>query len=672
VLVFSTTLGAMALLSGAFQVDGINPLELLLLLLYAILFAWICTSFWTATVGFLVLLCRIRRWAITAMPAGGDRIQETPLGPTRTALLMPVYNEDPARVFASVKAIWRSLAATGQQAGFDFFILSDTRDPEIWVEEELRWREACLDLDANARLFYRNRAENTDCKSGNLEDFVHNWGGRYRYMVVLDADSLMEGTTLVKMVQLMDRHPRVALIQAPPLAVNHESLFARILQFAASLYSGMFTVGLNFWQADESNSWGHNAIIRVEAFARHCGLPHLPGKEPLGGAILSHDFVESALLNRAGWEIWLAYDLKGSYEEIPTTLIDYAKRDRRWCQGNLQHAQLITARSLRPMSRLHFLMGVMSYLASPLWLLFLVVTGIDAYIKSQETPVYFFGENLFPVWPVSYTFEMTTVLIVTLAMLFLPKILALVLLVFEPKRLRQYGGIFRVSLSVLLETLFSTLLAPVLMLFQTKFILAILFKRTIGWPAQQRGDHATSLKEAISAHGGQTVLALAVGIITYAYVPSFLWWFIPVLLGLFLAIPLSMISSHDTLGRKARDQCLFLTPEEVARPDVLQRLDKYLEESKSPAPGPMAQKLCNQAILNPEVHALHLSLLPERSLSRRHRSYLKGLSLHVLDEGSEALTALEQRALLSDRRSLTKLHTLIWAQSGSGNEMLSS
>jgi membrane glycosyltransferase len=257
-------------------------------------------------------------------------------------------------------------------------------------------------------------------------------------------------------------------------------------------------------------------------------------------------------------------------------------------------------------------------------------------------------------------------------MLFLPKILALVLLMFEPKRLRQYGGIFRVSLSVLLETLFSTLLAPVLMLFQTKFILAILFKRTIGWPAQQRGDHATSLKEAISAHGGQTVLALAVGIITYAYVPSFLWWFIPVLLGLFLAIPLSMISSHDTLGRKARDQCLFLTPEEVARPDVLQRMDKYLEESKSPAPVPMAQKLCNQAILNPEVHALHLSLLPERSLSRRHRSYLEGLSLHVLDEGSEALTALEQRDLLSDRRSLIKLHTLIWAQSGSGNEVLSS
>lgn len=669
-LVFSTTLGAMALLSGTFQADGISPLEFLLLLLYAVLFGWICASFWTAALGFLVLLFGIRRWAISAMP-GKEGLEEVQTQRSRTALVMPVYNEDPVRIFAGVKAIWGSLKASGKQEEFDLFILSDTRDPEIWVEEELRWREACLELKANGHLFYRNRSENTDRKSGNLADFVRNWGGRYRYMIVLDADSLMEGATLVEMVRLMDRHPRVALIQVPPIPVNHESLFARILHFAASLYSRMFTAGLNFWQAHEGTFWGHNAIIRVEAFAQHCGLPHLPGKEPFGGAILSHDFVEAALLNRAGWEIWLAYDLSGSYEEIPTTLIDYAKRDRRWCQGNLQHTQLITARNLRPLSRIHLLMGVMSYLASPLWLLFLLVTGIEAYIKSQEAPVYFFGENLFPVWPASYTFEMTTVLIVTLAMLFLPKMLALVLLLFQPGRLRQYGGFFKVGLSVVLETLFSTLLAPVLMLFQTKFVLAILFKRTIGWPAQQRSDHATSLKEAVSAHGGQTLIALAAAVLTYAYVPAFFWWFTPVLLGLLLAVPLSMVSSHITLGRKAKHLGLFLTPQEIARPEVLQRLDKHLKECKlSSHRASRPQGLWIQAIFDPMVHALHLSLLPEHTLSRRRRHYLEGLSIHLLEEGPDALTPGERRDLLCDRDGLMKLHTLIWARARLGDEVV--
>jgi membrane glycosyltransferase len=661
-LVFSTTLGAMALLNGTFQADGISPLEFLLLLLYAVLFSWICASFWTAILGFWVLLFRIKRWSITAMLGEKGR-EEVQIQRSRTALVMPIYNENPVRIFAGVKAIWGSLVATSHQDDFDLFLLSDTRDPEIWVEEELRWRQTCLELKASGHLFYRNRSENTDRKSGNLADFIRNWGGRYRYMIILDADSLMEGTTLMEMVRLMDRHPRVALIQVPAVAVNHESLFARILQFAGSLYSQMYTAGLNFWQAHESNFWGHNAILRVEAFARHCGLPHLPGKEPFGGPILSHDFVESALLSRAGWEVWLAYDLNGSYEEIPTTLIDYAKRDRRWCQGNLQHAQLITARNLRPLSRIHLTMGVMSYLASPLWLLFLLITGIEAYIKSQERPVYFFGENLFPVWPISYTFEMTTVLIVTLTMLFLPKILALVLLLFQPRRLRQYGGTLKVSLSVFLETLFSTLLAPVLMLFQTKFVLAILSRRTIGWPAQQRSDHATGLQEAASAHGEQMLVALVAGALSYGYVPAFFWWFTPVLFGLLLVVPLSMVSSRITPGRKARRLGLFLTPEEVARPEILQRLDKHLKDHKTPLHlASRSQGLWIQPILNPLVHALHLSLLPGRTLSRWRRHYLEGLSIHLLEEGPEALTPGEKRDLLSDRDSLMKLHTLLWAR----------
>jgi hypothetical protein len=318
-----------------FHTDGLSPMELLLLLLYTILFSWICMSFWTAFMGFFVILFGRDRWAISRQPAAPP---DPAAPPPRTAILMPIYNEDSERVFAGLRAIHRSLADTGQLDGFDFFILSDTRDPDVWVEEELRWQDMVRALDGKGRIFYRNRPENTSRKSGNLEDFCTRWGGHYRYMIVLDADSIMKGETLVEMVRLMERHPGVALIQTPPVPVNRESLFARILQFASSIYGRMFTAGLNYWQLGESNYWGHNAIIRVQPFLDHCGLPKLPGREPFGGEILSHDFVEAALLRRAGWEVWLAYDLEGSYEEIPPTLIDYAKRDRRWCQGNLQHS----------------------------------------------------------------------------------------------------------------------------------------------------------------------------------------------------------------------------------------------------------------------------------------------------------------------------------------------
>jgi len=316
-LVILTTLGAMWLLGSAMQDGGITPLEFLLLILYAILILWINASFWTAAIGFFqLLLGRRPEFASTpdadpSEPAGGVA------GSFKTALVMPVYNEDPERVFAGLRAIYDALAQTGQQQGFDVFVLSDTRDADTWMQEELQWRRWAQELGPPARLFYRNRVENTARKSGNLAEFCRHWGARYRYMIVLDADSMMSGETLVEMVRRMEADPGLALIQVPPVPVNRSSLFARMLQFAGSLYGRMFAAGLAYWQQDTGNFWGHNAIIRVRPFADHCGLPQLPGREPFGGDILSHDFVEAALLARAGWKVRLAYDLSGSYEEIP-------------------------------------------------------------------------------------------------------------------------------------------------------------------------------------------------------------------------------------------------------------------------------------------------------------------------------------------------------------------
>jgi membrane glycosyltransferase len=639
--------------------DGVSPLEFLLLILYAILFAWICTSFWTATLGFFICLGGRDSHAISTTVARGTTA--VALSSTaRTAIVMPIYNEDPRRVFAGLRAIYQSLLETGQHEPFDLFILSDTRDPDLWVEEEVHWYRMCRDLNGQGRIFYRNRPENTSRKSGNIADFCEHWGGLYRYMIVLDADSLMAGATLVEMVGLMEHNPRVAIIQVPPVPVNRESLFARIIQFASNIYGRMFTAGLNFWQLSEGNYWGHNAIIRIQAFVDHCGLPKLPGKEPFGGEILSHDFVEAALLRRAGWEVWLAYDLGGSYEEIPPTLIDYAKRDRRWCQGNLQHTRLVLARGWHPVNRIHLLMGVMSYLASPLWLVFLIVTGLEAFVQSLSEPVYFFGERLFPEWPVSYAVQMTTVLIVTLAMLFLPKLVALLLLFREAELRKSYGGFSRVSISVVLESLFSMLLAPVLMLFQTKFVLAILFRRTIGWPSQQRGEHLTGFKEALFAHGGQTLLGIAIGVMTYQYIPAFFWWFTPVLAGLVVVVPVSILSSSIFLGRQAGKLGLFLTPQETHLPRVLQLLSENLHSDQETAPLKQTTRF-HQAIVEPFVNALHVALLPSRSLSRRRKHYLEGLIYQLLEEGSESLKASEKRELLSDQETLLRLHTLSWS-----------
>jgi len=662
-LVLLTTFAAMAMITSAFIQNGLTPQEIVLLVLYTLLILWVATSFWTAVSGFFVLLRGGDRYSIGRL---SSRAHEAQLdrSPLRTALVMPIYNEDPTRVFAGLRATYQSLRDTGRADEFDLFILSDTRDPDTWVQEEVNWYRMCCDFDAHGHIFYRNREKNVSRKSGNLEDFCKRWGGRYRYMLVLDADSLMGGTALTRMVDLMEAHPRVALIQSPPLPVNHKSLFARILQFGSSLYSDIFTAGSAWWLMGDSNYWGHNAIIRLKPFVEHCGLPKLPGREPFGGEILSHDFVEAALLRKAGWEVWLGYEIRESYEELPPTLIDYAKRDRRWCQGNLQHMTLIMARGFSGLSRLHMLMGIMSYVSSPLWLLFLIFTGIEAYVQSQTVPVYFFGDNLFPVWPESYAVEMTTVLLTTLAMLFAPKLLGLLLTFLKPRRVKAYGGYIRITLSVVLESLFSVLTAPVLMLYQSKFVVAILLRKSVGWPPQNRDDHRLSLMEAIQAHGGQTLIGVAAGWASYTYIPSFFWWFTPVLAGLILVIPVSIMSSSTGMGKWARRLGFFLTPEETRPPRVIELLQENLALVEKASEPRFAGEHGN--VMDPGVCALHLALLPHRPVKKRHRHELKALVYRLIEEGPNHLAAAEKRALVADPETLLRLHNLAWSRQDTG------
>jgi membrane glycosyltransferase len=571
-------LGATAILTAAgcdemyevLQVGGVTALEAIVLVLFVLLFAWIAFSFVSAFAGFVVLLTR-RKDAL-----GIDPTAPLPTLNSRVAMLLPTYNEDPYRVLARLRAICESVEQTGQGSQFDWFVLSDTTDPAVWIAEEKAFLRLRAELGAS-RLYYRHRPQNTARKSGNIEDWVKRFGAGYEAMLILDADSLMTGDSIVRLAGAIQQHPRVGLIQTLPIVVNARTRFARLQQFAGRLYGPLIAAGIAWWHGSEGNYWGHNAIIRVRAFAESAGLPELKGRKPFGGHILSHDFVEAALMRRAGWEIRMAATLGGSYEECPPTLLDFAIRDRRWCQGNLQHAAVVTARGLHWVSRLHFMSGIGSYLTAPLWLAFLLL-GILISLQAQFVrPEYFpKGFSLFPQWPAQDPVLAKWVFVGTMAMLIVPKLMAYALLLTQPETRRNFGGALTTLAGLLAETLVSGLTAPVMMIFQSSAVTEILFGRDAGWQVQRRDDGAVSSRETMRSYAMPTLFGLAMAISAYAVSLPLLLWMLPVILGLLFAIPIALLS----LGGKRRDRRLFRTPEETAPPQVLLRANQLAAESR--------------------------------------------------------------------------------------------
>ena len=578
-LVVVQTAVAAWLLGRTFPYPSLTGLEIATLGVFTLLWSYISLGFWTAVTGFVV------RWRnATRIWRADGRIDEddraAPLR-SRTAVLVPIHNEDVRRVFAGVEATYRSLAATGHLDAFDVYILSDTRDPETQHAEALAWAELCEAVDGFGRVFYRQRRNSIKRKSGNIADFLRRWGRNYDHMIVCDADSVMAGATVVRLVRLMERHPRAGIIQSIPAMVNRETLFARIHQFASRVYGPMLAAGIHFWQLGESYYWGHNAILRCEPFMKHCGLMRLPGELPLGGEIMSHDFVEAALMGRAGWEVWIACDLEGSYEEAPPTLLDELKRDRRWCQGNLQHLRLLFGDGIRGGHRAIMAMGVIAYASSLFWAAFLVLSTLTVIEKWLTVPVYFTTtRSLFPLWP-HWRPELALALLGTTAvLLILPKLLS-VLLIVKARRSAQFGSLPRLGVSVVLEIVFSTLLAPVRMWFHAKFVLLTLLGRQISWGTQVRTDAETRWRDTVRQHGVSTAVALAwFGGVGGALSWSLVWWLLPIVGALTLSIPVSVYSSRVALGQALRRRRLFVTPEELERPEVLQRLSAALERRR--------------------------------------------------------------------------------------------
>jgi membrane glycosyltransferase len=540
---------------------GINAAEAVFLAVFVLSFAWISISFWSGFFGFLLGVLRLH--PITLRRAGPASGPIPPLG-ERTAFLMPIYNEDPADVFARVEANYRSMAETGRLDSFHFFVLSDTTNPEIAREEAIAFAKLREALRAHDRLFYRRREANTGKKAGNIAEWVNTRGPGYAHMIILDADSLLQGETAVRLAALMEANPRTGIIQTHIVPAGRETLFARALQFSTRMTGAVLAMGTSFWQGGEANYYGHNAILRVAAFARCCRLPVLSGRPPLGGEILSHDFVEAAYLRRGGWHCWLLPELRGSYEEVPTNLVDYAVRDRRWVQGNLQHARLIGERGLHPMSRLHLGMGIFAYLASPLWLLMLLLSSGLVVDHTLTGDVYFGAtRSLFPIWPQVRWPEIHGLLILTGVLLFGPKLLALGLRLASTRNARRFGGRLRLMLSFLGEIALSTLLAPVMMMFHTSFILRILAGNAVGWPAQPRGDRGMEWKVALRRHTLHALFGVVALVTLGALTPTYLPWILPVVTGLILSIPVAVLTSRRGVGVAARRAGVFVTPEEV-------------------------------------------------------------------------------------------------------------
>jgi membrane glycosyltransferase len=643
---------------------GGTAMEFFVLVMFAILYAWISVGFWTAMAGLAILVRGADKYSVSRIYPGETLLNHNP--DVRTAVVMPVYNESAPQVLSCLCATIDSLLETNSEGQFDFFILSDPGDPDTWLQEEMAWADLRYRYqDAPCGIFYRRRNNNEKRKSGNIADFCRRWGRHYRYLFVLDADSVMRGQTMVQMVGIMECRSEIGILQSPPALVNRETLIARTQQFTSSLYGTMFAAGLNFWQFGDSQFWGHNAVIRMAPFMKHCDLPRLPGKPPLGGDILSHDFVEAAFMRRAGYEVWLGYDLGGSYEQPPTALLSELKRDHRWCQGNLQHLRLLFARGIRGVHRTLFLNGAMAYGSALFWFLFLAASSIMAILKNIREPDYFpEGRSLFPQWPVWEPQWALVLLASTGFILFLPKILSLIRVLLKGQQSRLFGGRVRLLGSFLLEILFSTLLAPTRMLFHAKFVFLTLLGRGISWEAQERGDVGTSWSDAFRFHLGVTFFALCWGKPMIEINRAFFWWLSPILISLLVAIPVSVWSSRREGGMFLKRYGLMLIPEEVQIPPELQALrtlrtdGPYLGRVQ---PDGADSSTFAAGVMDPRIYTLHMHMLASQQITPAVAAeHLADYCRKALEQGPDALDSNEISAILSDPASMRELHRRVW------------
>ena len=648
--VLAQTVLALHLLAGALPWQGRAALERGLMVLFALLFPWLSAGLWLALYGFFLRRRGGDPWSLCRRHPEAE-LAGVPLAPV--AVVMPLYHESVLHSYTALRAVYRDLERLGQLEAFEFFILSDSRDPEVWLAEQQAWLELVRDLGAEGRLFYRRRRRNARYKSGNVADFLRRWGDRYRYMVVLDADSLMAGDTLVRMVRLMECEPQVGILQTSPTIVHARTALARIQQFSSQLCSPLFSTGLAALQLGEASYWGHNALVRTRAFMEHCGLRRLRGRGLFGGPVLSHDFVEAACMGRAGHEVWLEPGLGGSHEETPPSLAEELARDRRWARGNLQHLALVGAPGLRWAHRMVFLNGVMAYGSAPLWLAFLVLATVVAGQWVLVGPGYFpEAHSLHPSWPQWRPERGLALLGLTAVQLFLPRLLAAIDAQLTG-RSADHGGGVRLWASTGLEIVFSALLAPLRMLAHTGFVLSALANANLQWAGQNRSAEA-GWRGTLRSHAPGMVLAVVWLAVAWWLDPLLVGWALPVALPWLLGAPLSVWLGRNASGDWLRRRGLLWVRSE--REDSPLLMDaRNLGWARRYRLGSALQR----ALLAPACNRLHQAFATT-ALHGARAAHLLSLRQRFFHCGPRGLSREELSLLLMDRPSLAALHRRLW------------
>ncbi|MGY2047393.1 glucans biosynthesis glucosyltransferase MdoH [Methylobacterium sp. JK268] len=526
---------------------GWDAVDLALFACCLVALPWTILGFWHAVIGLLLLRAGPAGLAAAAPHAAQEDRAEPPR--LRTAVVMTLRNEDPERALSRLRMVATSLARTGHGARFTFHILSDTDDPGIAAREEeavAAWRAALPAAEAS-RLHYRRRAHNAGFKAGNLQEFCAR--AEEELMLPLDADSLMSGAAILRLVRILQAHPRIGILQGLVVGAPAASPFARLFQFGMRHGMRPYSLAMAWWTGDCGPFWGHNALVRIAPFAAACRLPAL-GPGPLGGPILSHDQVEAALMRRAGYEVRVLPIETGSYEENPPSLLDHLARDARWCQGNLQYLRLVGLPGLRPVSRFQLAWAILMFCGAPATLLALLLLPLRLLDLPADTPVGL-AAGLYLGW---------------LALSLAPKFAGYAEILLAGGAAR-HGGAGRFLASLAAETVFGFLLYGIATLRLSVVVARVLLGRRAAWGRQRRDGRALGARTAAAGLADVTALALAAGLPIGLVAPSLLPWLAPLLLGPMLAVPLAVLTASPRLGRWMVRRRLCATPEEIHAPE---------------------------------------------------------------------------------------------------------
>ncbi|HWV83793.1 MAG TPA: glucans biosynthesis glucosyltransferase MdoH [Hyphomicrobiaceae bacterium] len=538
-------LGAQVLGAGGWTV-----VDIIMFVCFAFGTPWTVVGFWNSVIGLWLLHFHKDPMGAVAPYAGAGDVP-TPIT-IKTAVFMTLRNEDPARAIRRLRIVKESIDATGEGSAFSYFVLSDTNRPEVAAAEEAAiaaWKAE--DADA-ARITYRRREENKGYKAGNVRDFCERWGKDYELMLPLDADSVMAGPAIVRLVRMMQAHPRIGILQSLVVGMPSSSAFARIFQFGMRHGMRSYTMGQAWWVGDCGPFWGHNAVVRIKPFVEGCDLPLLPGKPPLGGHVLSHDQVEATLMRRAGYEVRVLPVENGSWEENPPTMLDFAQRDVRWCQGNMQYIKLLDLPGLYAMSRFQLLWAILMFIGIPAWTLMIALLPIAAW-EGQSIADYPKGLAIF-------------LYVLFFVMYLSPKIAGLIDAVLTKGGVARYGGPLRFAVSAVLELVFSFLQGAISTIRTSIFMIGLAFGKSVVWGGQSRDAYGISWTTAVRSLWPQTLFGVIVCGLLWLIEPAVFWWSLPLTAGYLVAIPFAVLTASPSLGRWFKKVGLAGIPEDFDPP----------------------------------------------------------------------------------------------------------